>query len=204
MDIVCRGFGGYNTDQGVLILPELLKLDSSYEIMTIFLGTNDAVETFQNVPLEKYAKNLDEMVKMAKSNNIRVIVISPGIHDRDIFEKSDIMAIAKKLIGTNERNEQYMEAAKKVAQSNDVGFVDLFTALKSSPFPPTDLLTDGVHYKPQAYAILFEELMKVIASKYPELSPDSIPMSLCSFFDFAETNGDHAKIKEKLFGAAKK
>lgn len=203
MDIVNRGFAGYNSDQGALILPEVFKLDSSYEIMTIFLGTNDSFDTFQNVPLERYSKNLDEMVKLAKSKGIKVIVISPAIHDTLLFEKSEVMALTKKLIGSNEKNEQYMKAAQKVAQSNDVGFVDLFTAFKSSSYPPSELLTDGIHYKPQAYAIVFEELMKEIGSRFPELSPDSLPLSLCSFYELADATGDPPKMKEIMFGSSK-
>ncbi|CAH2351303.1 isoamyl acetate-hydrolyzing esterase [[Candida] railenensis] len=194
-DIICRGFGGYNSDHATLILPEILK-DDKFQIMTIFFGTNDAFSTFQGVPLERYSENIDYLVKLALKDNIKVVVISPALHDPTLFLEA---SGEKEPIGSVGTNQKYAAAAKKVANDNDVGFVDLFTSFQNSGLSVKDLLWDGIHFTPNAYKLLFEELMKSIREKYPEEDPKTMAPSLTYWNQLADCQGDLEKMKKKLF-----
>ena len=85
LDIINRGFSGYNTSQAVLILPDFMpKPDqATVKFMMIFFGANDAClpssSTNQHVPLPDYAANLRKIVQMARdwAPGIRIILVTP-------------------------------------------------------------------------------------------------------------------------------
>lgn len=41
----------------------------------------------------------------------------------------------------------------------------------------------GLHFNPPAYKIMYEEVSRAIASNYPDLAPDNIPMNFPSWED---------------------
>lgn len=164
--------------------------------MTIFFGTNDAFTTFQGVPLERYLANIDYLIKLALKDGIKVVVISPALHDPTLFLEA---SGEKAPIGSVETNQKYAAAAKKVAKDNDVGFVDLFSTFQNSGVPVKDLLWDGIHFTPNAYKLLFEELMKLIRAKYPEEDPKTMGPSLVYWNQLADCQGNLEKMKKKLF-----
>ena len=67
--MISRGFSGYNTRWCKLILPKLISAEdaSSTQLVTIFLGANDSVDSVickkQHVPLDEYKQNLKDMVE---------------------------------------------------------------------------------------------------------------------------------------------
>lgn len=192
VDIVCRGYGGYNSDHGALILPKILESEK-FKLMTLFFGTNDAFATKQGIPLSKYSENIDQMVKLAKSHHIKVIVISPAVHNPAKLAEGEPYCPPG-------ANEKYMMAAKAVAEANDVGFIDLYTKVRDSDQSLDELIFDGIHLSKKGYKILYEELLKEISSRYPELSHEKIPEWLPQFQDLIKVEDKEDMEKLLLAG----
>jgi lysophospholipase L1-like esterase len=67
--VINRGFSGYNTTVGKLLLPKIFSDESLKNVagVIILFGSNDAAveephKKTQHVPLEEFRKNLGEMV----------------------------------------------------------------------------------------------------------------------------------------------
>lgn len=214
LDIVSRGFSGYNTNNGLVVLREVLKADGadtgSIKLMYIFLGTNDAATTFQKVPVAQYRENLDTMVKLVLKYGIKLIILGPSLHD-----------LAQSVVSLNNWNSEvpfssskatriYSDAAAAVAHENDLPFIDLWTTfqnygnwttkdlLEGSP-DLSELLTDGVHYTPRAYELIYEELVETISISYPDLLPDNLPLVFPDYKDI-----DYSNIEKSLLESLEK
>ncbi|KAI5961830.1 IAH1 [Candida pseudojiufengensis] len=218
LDILNRGYSGYNSKHAKLILPKLLESEfnstkDNIKLMTIFFGTNDAFEninSIQPVSLEEYKNNIEFLVKTVIGYGIKVILIGPGLHDPKLAVK-EFTNSEKKNLGkdatTNKRLYQYSKAAKSVANDYDIPFIDLWEEFrkdggwtKEQIFEVSgDLnewqvgnfeayLNDGIHYTPKAYKILFNGILEAIKTKYPHLLPENLPTKLS---DWKEINPDN-------------
>lgn len=176
-----------------MILPRILDAGDKYKIMTIFFGTNDAFNNLQGVPLARYGENIDKLVKLAKSHSIKVIVISPAVHVAELRAQ-----LGGEPLGAEKTNGLYAAEAKSVATKNNVGFVDLFTKFLEHELPVNKLISDGIHFTPEGYKVLFDELMKEISDKYPEESPENIPVTLKLWGDLIQVQ-DREKMELYLF-----
>lgn len=189
LDIASRGFSGYNTTNGLVVLREVLKADGAetgcVKLMYIFMGTNDAATTFQNVPVDQFKENLDKMAKMVLEYDIKLIIVGPGLHDQTLS-----------MIAREDRNDEepfssskvtriYADAAAAVSHENKVPFIDTWAVFQNYGEWTTDelmvgspdlseLLTDGIHYTPKAYELLYEELVESISVSYPEMLPENL------------------------------
>ncbi|RCK60919.1 Isoamyl acetate-hydrolyzing esterase [Candida viswanathii] len=209
LDVVNRGYSGYNSEHARLIFPEILKAEmnaagDNIPLMTVFFGTNDAFDNtndIQPVGLERYAENIEFVVLLAKKNKISVVVIGPSLHDPKLA-KAMFASNGRTVDGnptTNKRMLLYSEAAKKVAERNGVPFVDLWNAFRKDHgwteqqlfdvsydreyVSLEGLLHDGIHFTGRAYKILYELVERAIAESYPELAPDKLPMKLRDWKD---------------------
>ncbi|KAK6453655.1 SGNH hydrolase-type esterase domain-containing protein [Scheffersomyces xylosifermentans] len=143
LDILNRGYGGYNSDHAVLILPEILKAElndakDNVKLMTIFFGTNDAFEIeddindIQAVPLERYKKNISKLTELCLENNIKPIIIGPSLHDNRIAKigYEERGRPTDKDATSNKRYLSYSLAAEEVAKENNVAFVNMWEAFR--------------------------------------------------------------------------
>lgn len=193
LDVLNRGFSGYNTDHCKLILPKILEVENKGEakvkLMTIFLGTNDALDTIQHVPLSRYKDNLASMVHVALRYGIRLIVIGPALHDPKLLPPNYVENGVARDISSSGINKMYSETARSVAEQYKVPFLDLWTAfqrhggwtedqLTKQNLSISSLLSDGIHFTPTAYEVLFKEIIAVIQNVYPELAPANTRMKL--------------------------
>lgn len=210
LDIINRGFSGYNSKHATLILPKLLDAElngdrDNVKLMTIFFGTNDAFEgnnDIQPVSLENYSRNINTLVELALKNNIRPIVIGPTFHDSRLAKKGlTSMESVTREATNNERNYQYNNAARQVAEAHNVAFVDLWDIFRESQdwtkeqlFAAKEdnehweigslleqLVHDGVHFTGKAYRLMFAGIMDAIEKHYPELLPNKMPMKLADW-----------------------
>ena len=69
VDVVNRGFSGYNTNLAKILLPQVFPKESLQNVagIVIWFGSNDSAlagdaRNNQNVPLEQYRKNLEDIV----------------------------------------------------------------------------------------------------------------------------------------------
>lgn len=190
LDVVTRGFSGYNTNQGVVVLREVLKAenahDGSIKLICIFMGTNDAAFTFQGVDIDTYKANLQTFVDLTKSYNIPTILVGPALHGRSECIKASESLNLDGNFSDSTTTRKYADVAAEVAAFNNVPFIDLWKAfqkyggwstedLMNNAVPLGDLLHDGIHYTPKAYNIYYDELLKTIQTYYPQLDPANLP-----------------------------
>jgi len=83
LDVVNRGFSGYNTANAVVILPSIIQppTNSNIRLITVFFGANDAViEGFpQHVPFEEYCRNLKQILthSVVTAHCPKILLINP-------------------------------------------------------------------------------------------------------------------------------
>ncbi|KAI9886495.1 MAG: hypothetical protein M1823_001675 [Watsoniomyces obsoletus] len=199
LDIINRGFSGYNTSQGLKALPEFMPTPEQAKVsfMTVFFGANDAClpdsgeGKSQHVPLERYRENLVNIIEhpMVKAHNPRIILIAPPPVDEYQFgrDKKDRRA---------EHTKAYADVVWEIGTAHDVPVIDLWTlfmtkagwsregtALPGSKDTTKNealrmLLSDGVHLAPEGYRILYDELQEVIRGNWSDQVPDQLPWVL--------------------------
>lgn len=193
LDVVCRGFSGYTTVQAVHILPHTFPpAGGKVRLLVIFFGANDATpeDAMQHVPLHKYKENLKKLVThpvvKEHGSQLRVMLITPSaINEHDLGTPGR----------TAENTQRYAAAVKEVARECNVACADLWsdfmshcgwkegTPLTGSGDQPRDpklaeLLYDGLHFAPAGYQVLYHTIKRTIASHFPELVAESMPLQL--------------------------
>lgn len=98
LDIINRGFSGYNTSQALQVLPEVMpqRSQARVRLMAIFFGANDARlpntpgGPDQHVPLEQYKSNLRKIAThqcIQAHSVIRIILVTPPpVDERKLIE----------------------------------------------------------------------------------------------------------------------
>lgn len=68
VDVINRGFSGYNSRWGLMIVGEIVVRENP-DIVFVFFGANDAVDKAvgQHVPLDEYRKNMQGIVEKIKT-----------------------------------------------------------------------------------------------------------------------------------------
>lgn len=200
LDIVKRGFSGYNTRWTLPIFKQVLDTElegpGKIRLAYIFLGTNDASFGFQGVPIEEYKLNLDTMVKLALERGIKLVIVGPALHGQQLF----IDACEEKgrpldgPFSSSKNTREYADAAWEVALAHKLPFLDLWylfqknggwssdELLLGSP-DLSEYLFDGVHYSARAYEVFYDALIKLIRKEYPDLAPENVPRHLPHYRD---------------------
>lgn len=210
LDIIDRGFGGYNSEHARVILPQILEAETQtkgkadIKLMTIFFGTNDAVDGFQHVTLEKYLSNMEIVIKDALKEQINLIVIGPGLHDTDLLlQQPD----RNEKIVSNARYKKYSDGLKELCETFKVPFLDTWHLFQvESGYTEQEILdekfdtlskflTDGIHYTADAYKLVFKEILKIIDQNYPELAAEKLQMHLPDIFDMDPNDVDNTIFK---------
>ncbi|CAI7924608.1 unnamed protein product, partial [Closterium sp. NIES-54] len=149
VDVVLRGYSGYNTRWALFLLPKLFpKGDTSIPppaLVTVFFGANDAAlpgrtSGKQHVPIPEFKENLRVIVTHLQSlgPNVHVVLITPPPVD-----EAGRMEFAKAMYGeqcmkeperTNEVTGKYAAAVGEVAEAcGGVPVIDLWTVLQQQP-----------------------------------------------------------------------
>ncbi|QHS76230.1 isoamyl acetate-hydrolyzing esterase [Saccharomyces paradoxus] len=185
MDILQRGFKGYNSRWSLKVLPEILDNESNIVMATIFFGANDACSAGpQSVPLPEFVDNIGQMISIMKSHHICPIIIGPGLVDREKWEKAKAEEIALGYFRTNENFTIYSDALAKLANEEKTPFVDLNKAFREEGGDAWQhLLTDGLHFSGKGYEILHDELLKAIEIFYPQYHPKNMQYKLKDWRD---------------------
>ncbi|KAK2746099.1 hypothetical protein FQN57_003439 [Myotisia sp. PD_48] len=196
VDVINRGLSGYDTNQALKILPQIWppKEVATVRLMTIFFGANDAeLQGPQFVPLNVYQQNLTTMIQAFELDvQTKVLLLTPPPINEYQLDKSPLKGSR-----SAENTKRYADACRKVGEecgkdSNNVAVVDIWSAfmakagwkegqplIGSKDVPENAmlaaLLTDGLHFSPNGYKIMYHEVMKVIAEKYPLEMPEERP-----------------------------
>ncbi|CDR43154.1 CYFA0S11e00826g1_1 [Cyberlindnera fabianii] len=203
LDVVQRGFAGYNTNWALKMLPKILEQvhtpDSQVKIATVFFGTNDAaLGGIQKVELEEYKANTSKFLDLFAEIGTKVVLIGPAKHYQEPWHALKPEDVAKGIIRTNENNKIYSEAAKALAKDRGVAFVDLYTAFDTYDGDWTELLIDGVHFTGKGYEIMYNEVMKAIRDNYPEFAPENLEYKLPYWRDFNKAESFEQTLDEVI------
>lgn len=188
LDVLHRGFSGYNSEWIKIMLPKILKYEhdsrSEYDnikIAYLFIGTNDgrkrnddAPNGKLHVPLDKYEKNLKQMIDLFLEKKIKLVLIAPGLHYPEKWfraypedKKQNVGTVPEELL-------KYSETVVRIAEEYKLPYVNMSKIMKDSGISLDDLLSDGVHYTGKSYKLFFDNLMEAIKTSYPEYHPDNI------------------------------
>lgn len=157
--------------------------------MTIFFGANDACVpgSPQHVPLEEYKHSLRKIINYPglKLHDTKPILIVPAPVDEWQLGGGDRNTITTAV---------YADACREVGIELNLPVLDLWTIfmlkagwtqgqqgpLVGSKAAPKNevldaLLSDGLHFTPAGYKLVFDELVNLIAVKLPEHRPENLP-----------------------------
>ncbi|KAJ3193062.1 isoamyl acetate-hydrolyzing esterase [Irineochytrium annulatum] len=203
IDIINRGYSGFNTEWCREILPEVLRTTLPHSpssktppkilLMTLFLGANDAVlpdaNPRQPVTIPRYKENIKAMLAtLAKeAPGAKAVLITPppvdpsrwGVQCKDKGRPVD---------RTVERTMSYRDAALAVASEvrgewgANLVVVDTWEVFLGKGKVNAlyemeavkDLLSDGLHLTAKGNKLLAKALLESIGSHWPELAPSSM------------------------------
>ncbi|KAK9476035.1 SGNH hydrolase-type esterase domain-containing protein [Lipomyces japonicus] len=199
LDVVIRGFSGYNSEHAVLIVDKIIKLESSkhskIKLLIVFFGTNDCSTSpiWLHVPITLYQDNLRKIINAAHDSDIKTIIIGPGPYNYHQWRHHDTEEDA--LLRSTLLARDYCDAAGKIANETGAAFIPLWYLIMErlgwktgdaefglkdghSVNPLAAYLTDGIHFAGPAYQIEYEAILETIKKAYPELHPDNISSKL--------------------------
>ncbi|KAL4876178.1 SGNH hydrolase-type esterase domain-containing protein [Aspergillus karnatakaensis] len=191
MDVLQRGYGGYNSDHAAAVFPFILQQEKNVKLMILFFGTNDSIipESKNHVPIPRFRENTQGIVRAAQDAGIKVVLIGPGPFDHHQF--ITVMEEGWVCDRTTLRARAYCDAAVELGQELRIPIVPLWYLIMSElgwkdgepvygleEIPDKgyfkEYFNDGLHFLGPAYRIMFTNVMKAIKEWYPELHPDHI------------------------------
>lgn len=153
MDVVNRGFSGYNTTHALAMLPGLLDSLSPGPIrfFFVFFGSNDASlpgATGQHVDLQTYRTNLEAIVthpKLVAHHPKIILVTSPPVDEVSSQETELKMNISAKPARDAKVTAEYAAAVKEVGErtSADLVVVDLWSRIMDEAIKETPSYISG-------------------------------------------------------------
>lgn len=158
LDIIVRGFGGYNSRDAVQALPAILEpyykqsvVPAELALFVIFFGANDSAlpvsqlgtphSARQHVSLQDYESNVSAIVsqvrKVAPKASI-LLITPPPVHEPTrvmrLVERIGQAAVDQLPAGTldrrNEFTKKYADACRALGQALNVPVLDLWTGLQ--------------------------------------------------------------------------
>ncbi|KAF8823427.1 hypothetical protein HHX47_DHR10000294 [Lentinula edodes] len=165
LDIINRGFSGYNTEWGIPVFEQLVATREQQKdlptvrLLIIWFGANDSclVQSPQHVPLRKFASNLKHLVNLVQSPksdyyspNTRIILVtSPPVNTYQRRANLEARDPPLLLDRDFESTKTYAETVKGIAQEEAVGIIDIWTkmwdAAGHNEQSLSNFLYDGLH-----------------------------------------------------------
>lgn len=180
-DVLNRGFSGYNTNHAVDLLPRVFgtfETTGSPLFCTVFFGANDAALPGepQHVPIKQYRNNLGtiidsirERVDGSKEDFPIILLTPPPVHEEAWKECRELKQSDRR----NQVAKEYGDAVKQVGQEHNCPVLDIWQLLDglSSPDVYKKHLSDGLHLNESGNRRIYDGLMELIQTKYPDLAP---------------------------------
>merc|ERR1711936_489959 len=184
VDIINRGFSGYNTRMIQTILPDIFTTEtlSRARVVCIFLGSNDAsmedTNPEQAVPVEDFGEN----EKCTAALNMKPGPNLPNCKSNDLTKT-------------------FAVECGEVAKRFNLTFVDLFSHLMnpSNNINLTSALSDGLHLGKDGHDALLSLLLPVFNKKLGG-APDALMFPEWKELDNADTAGSYKEWKSKYVG----
>ncbi|KAK9894680.1 SGNH hydrolase [Cystobasidium minutum MCA 4210] len=194
VDIINRGYGGYNTEWALRILPYILPETSAnkpLKAINLWFGANDATLPMrdQSIPVERFKANLNKMIDMLQDEK------SPHYSPSTVITLFSCPPICKaqreehvlaewgpgiKLDRDPARTKTFAEAAGEVAKERKVGFVNVYAAMMAAAGPNPDenlrqFFWDGLHLSAAGYKVVSDAFFAYLQKEHQDLLPDNLP-----------------------------
>lgn len=197
LQVLHRGFSGYTSRDALPLAKSILNEEfdkqpdsKKIKIAYVFFGTNDArlrglsSENNEHIPLENYLENMVLVIKEFNDRNIPVIVITPGLHDQNLWNIQYPQDLVTGDYRTNENNKLYQD--KLTEKINNSGYKNAYILplynimidwiekngsemAKNGDY--SEILSDGIHFTGLGYEILYDAIMNIINTKIKSFSP---------------------------------
>jgi len=106
-----------------------------------------------NIPKEKFRKNVEEIIERAKKITDKIIFIG----FKNVDESRTMPVSWKDIYYVNAELEQYGQIIEEVCENNDVLYLDIFGLLQN------DDLDDGIHPNASGHQKIFEQVKSFLA-----------------------------------------
>ena len=183
VDVMNRGFSGYNSKWGLEIVREVV-VQERPDLVFIFFGANDAVVkgALQHVPLKDFQSNTEKIVNIIKNllgRNMKIVLITPPpVWEPKLEEMNKMKGKVPMVDRTNENTLLYVEAVIESGYKLNVPVVDLWKACEGESSNRGEYLRDGLHLGPKGNKKLFEAAKDVIRNNLPEFLPEVMTMQM--------------------------
>ncbi|CAL5407472.1 unnamed protein product [Camellia sinensis] len=138
VDIVLRGYYGWNSRRAVQVLDQVFPKDAATQpsLVIVYFGGNDSMGSHSSglgphVPLPEYIENMRKIALHLKSlsDTTRVIFLScPPVNEAKLKENTS--KYFSELVRTNELCRSYSEACIELCREMGMKVVDLWTAFQ--------------------------------------------------------------------------
>ncbi|EWG41328.1 hypothetical protein FVEG_03464 [Fusarium verticillioides 7600] len=190
IDVLNRGFGGYNTNSALTLLPSFFpalapsKTVPRVAAMTVHFGANDSCSPGepQHCDLDTFKTNVRRILNWegVKLHKTKVLLVTPSpVEEYRLPHDGQ---------GRADRVAMYADAIRDIGKQENVPVVDLWTAMmrtanwqdtavegilpgSSRTVPSVELgrlFYDGLHLNEEGYRIYMEELLRVLEAEVPE------------------------------------
>jgi len=188
--VVNAGVGGHNTDHARVRF-EADVLDYNPDVVVIQFGINDAaVDVWKDPPATepriskaRYVENLRYFVRTLKARKVQVMLMTPNPlrwtpKMLTLYGKPPYLPAEPN--GFNIKLQEYAEAVRQIAKSEDVLLIDIYRSFKhygeTEGNSVDDLLLDGIHPNEHGHRIaadlLIAKLLKQKTAQRRLKSPD--------------------------------
>lgn len=169
-DILNRGFSGYNTDWGRLILPRLVSKEHLPDVVVVFFGANDAalaeLNPHQHVPVERYWDNLgamcDYLLDAGLPKTAIVLITPPPVHE-EMWMQHNLDKEWTRSDRLNSVTRLYAQAVEELGRERGIDTVHLYSEVEQKE-NLQQYLSDGLHMSKAGNALL-ASLMKPVLEK---------------------------------------
>jgi len=203
LDVVNRGFSGYNTTWALHVAKEIFPPPSPEHhrftrkrIVTIWFGANDAVipPKPQTVTPEDFVSHMQQIIEIVQSHaspaggqsdgsKLLIVLITPP----PISIEMRAADLARRFADWKPENMDrepgrtrlFAQLVCQVAQQKGLPVIDAWTAITKAadenPGGLSSYLCDGLHLTPAGYAVVTNEFKSIVARHYPNFLPESLP-----------------------------
>ncbi|KAG8377022.1 hypothetical protein BUALT_Bualt09G0124900 [Buddleja alternifolia] len=188
-DIRVRGYGGWNSRNGLEVLNQIFPQDADVQnpsLVIVYFCGNDAMQPHPSglgphVPLPEYVENMKKIALHIRSlsEETRIIFLTcPPVDEamiRQYFGNS-----FDKQERTNEACRIYSEALVELGKQMDIKVINLWTAFQQRDDWAATYLMDGIHLASEGSKIVVKEILKVL--REAEWEPSLYWMSMPAEF----------------------
>lgn len=185
MDVLNRGFSGYNSNGAKLIINDIIDLNPI--LLTISFGANDATiadDTIHHVGIDEYYSNLIYIIKSVQYSLPKVSIIlitQPPVYEEKLMEENRRKMKPFPLDRSNDVAYAYSQKMIEVSKVMKLPIINLWDHLEGgNGSNRVNYLNDGLHLNDNGNKKVFELLKATIDH---HLSPDMLPLHFPSHLD---------------------